>query len=128
MRTFLLIMASLVSLTTLSTGLFLTNNPDGRLLGLDVSLLEYTPFKDYFIPGVLLAVLVGLPHLIGIFFMMDRQKVAYRYTLTGGLLLFGWIIFHVVFFQTVFWIHGIFLAIAVLITLSSYQLMGKAAF
>ena len=50
----------LLSLGALAGGGALLAEPDGRALGVPVALLAGTPFRDYFIPGVLLFTFLGV--------------------------------------------------------------------
>jgi hypothetical protein len=46
-------------ITALTGGVLLAARPDGSLLQAEISALASSPFSDYRVPGVLLAVLVG---------------------------------------------------------------------
>jgi hypothetical protein len=48
-----------VGLAAVAGGALLAAAPDGRLLAADPAVLKGTPFTDYLVPGILLALLVG---------------------------------------------------------------------
>ena len=58
-RNLLLAIQAFVGLTAVAGGVLLAAAPDGQLLAADPAALEGTPFTDYRVPGVLLALLVG---------------------------------------------------------------------
>ena len=76
MKTVLFVLVSFLAVTALLSGIMLISNPDGKIMNLSVSLLEGTPFKDFTIPGVLLAVLVGGTNLLAVFFNRCFSLVA----------------------------------------------------
>src|SRR5688572_19358059 len=62
----------LVSATALYGGGMLMIDPTGRLLDLSIRALQETPFRDYFLPGTLLFVVLGIGGAIAAVAMMVR--------------------------------------------------------
>ena len=58
-RKLLLAIESFVGVTAVAGGVLLAAAPDGRLLAAETEVLRGTPFADYLVPGILLALLVG---------------------------------------------------------------------
>ena len=56
---------AVVGVSGVAGGVLLALSPDGRLLGMDQTLLKGTAFSDYLVPGLLLALLVGVGGLVG---------------------------------------------------------------
>ena len=127
MRLFLLILVSFVTLTALPAGIMMAYNPDGSELGLSTDMLYATPFKSYFIPGLILALVVGC-NLVALFLIMTDNSQSYKLCMLSGILLTGWIIMQMLFLQYYSWLQGLYLLTGILILLVSYHLMGKAAF
>lgn len=127
MRTVLLVLTSFITLTALPAGMLLMLQPDGSSLELSMSLLTGTPFHDFFIPGLVLALIVGGCSLVSLFLIMTNNSQAYKIALTGGVVLILWIIGELILMPYYHWLQGLYLAIGILIALTSYQLMGKAA-
>lgn len=128
MRIVLLILISFITLSAIPVGLLMMYDPEGVSLGLSASLLGDTPFHNYFIPGLLLALMVGGTSLITLFLLMNQSTAAYRMALVSGLITVGWTLIQFIFFPYIYGIQGAYLAVGILITLDAYQLMGKAAF
>ncbi|WP_121356319.1 hypothetical protein [Flavisolibacter nicotianae] len=128
MRLFLFLLLTGVVLTAIPCGLFLMAHPDGSLLDLPLSLLNNTPFTNFFIPGLILAAVVGGTSLAGLFFLLQRHPLAYKVTLASGLVLAAWILVQVLLLQSFHWLHGLYIGAAVCISFSSYHLLGRAAF
>ena len=127
MKTVLFVLVSFLAVTALLSGIMLISNPDGKIMNLSVSLLEGTPFKDFTIPGVLLALLVGGTNLLAVFFNLKRQAGRYNWALAGGIFITGWIIGQLILIGASHWLQAFYLVIGILVILISYQLKGKWA-
>jgi len=109
-------------------GLLLILKPDGSLLGMQVGLLDDSPFNNYLIPGVLLFILNGLfplfiltgltlkpnwplANLINIY--ADRHW-AWTYSLYSGVILIGWITVQLTMINY-FWLQPIMIFTGLLI-------------
>ena len=128
MRTLLLILISFAAFTALPAGIMMIYQPDGSSLGLSTSMLDGTPFKDFLVPGLVLAGIVGGINAIGLFFIMSGNVHSYKFSLLCGIVLVGWIVTQLMLFQYYYWQQGLYLLTGILIILLSYHLMGKAAF
>lgn len=125
MKTILFILICLVGLTAKVSGLLMISKPNGEIMGLSISLLEQTPFKNFLIPGIILAFFVGGINLIAVFYNMQRNVNRYNWAIAGGVVITGWIIVQMILIQTVYWLHFLYLGIGVLIILLAFQLKGK---
>lgn len=128
MRIILLVLISFITLSAIPVGLLMMYDPAGTSVGLSVSLLGATPFQNYFIPGLLLALVVGGTSLVALFLVMNQSPAAYKMALTTGIITMGWTLGQFIFFPYHYMIRGVYLAAGIVITLTAYQLMGKAAF
>lgn len=52
--------AFLLGITAIPSGALMVADPSGSLMGLDVRWLAGTPFRDYFIPGLILLGVLGI--------------------------------------------------------------------
>jgi hypothetical protein len=59
MRSLLFILVYFVVFTALSSGLIMVLKPDGSSLGLNLKMLDGTPFHNFLIPGLLLMFIIG---------------------------------------------------------------------
>ena len=127
MKSLLFILVSFIAVTATLSGLVMISDPGGGILNLPLQLLESTPFKNYMIPGILLATVVGGVNLLAIFFNIQRHPNRYNWAMAGGFMISVWILVQLVFIGAAHWLHFIFLGIGVLIILIAYQLKGKWA-
>lgn len=127
MRVALLILTSFITLTALPSGLVMMLEPNGSPLGLSLSLLLNTPFPDFFIPGLVLALIVGGSSLVSLFLLMNQSPVSYKIALAAGVVLAIWMVAELILIPYYHWLQGLYLAIGILVALTAYQLMGKAA-
>ena len=125
MKSILFILVSFIAVTALVSGIVMISNPDGSIMNLPLGLLDGTPFRDFKIPGILLAVFVGGTNLFAVFFNLKRHRSRYNWALAGGLVISGWIIIQMILIGTFHWLHVFYLAIGILIMLFSFQLKGK---
>ncbi|MDP4261312.1 MAG: hypothetical protein Q8941_02165 [Bacteroidota bacterium] len=125
MKTLLFLLVSFIALTATFSGLLMIGRPDGSSLNLPVSYLEPTPFKDFLVPGILLAVVVGGTNFLAVFSNMGRRANRYNWSLAGGIIITVWIIIQLLLLGAANWLHFIYLATGVAIILVSLQLKGK---
>lgn len=104
-------------------------DPSGELLKMPLSLLEQSPFPNYFIPGVLLFFILGvIPVWIsfGLFFkrassvanklnVFPHQHWAWSFTLYTGFALLIWIFAQAYFFQAVYAVHLVYFTLGIVI-------------
>lgn len=127
MKTLLFVLVSFVALTSFFSGLLLISNPDGSILNLPLSLLQTSPFKNFLIPGIVLAVLVGGVNLAAVFQNLQRRPNRYNWAIAGGFMICGWILVQAVMIDSFNWLHFTYLACGLLIILTGWQLKGKWA-
>jgi hypothetical protein len=80
-----------VGIGALFGGGMLMLGPDGRLLGMPLSLLAGSPFRDFFVPGLVLFSAVGIFPLVAAVAAWRRLAVAPLLAAAVGLALMGWI-------------------------------------
>lgn len=73
-----------VGVTAVVGGSLLIAAPDGSLSKLSLELLKYSPFHDYFWPGVLLVVFVGALNLVAAGVSVLKWRFAPIVALTSG--------------------------------------------
>lgn len=116
---FLAAMQGFLGLGAVVGGFMLIIDPSGKLLNMPVSLLESSPFSDFFIPGMILLLILGvLPIVICIallrrihwtlaekFNLYSERYWAWTFSLYTGHVLLIWIIVQVYIIQTISLIH-----------------------
>lgn len=98
-------------ISALVGGWILFTHPDGSAMHLSLDLLEYTPFNDFLIPGIILFVVNGVFSLIAFNAVTHNYKSAYWFVLAQGAILTGWIIIQIILIRT---IHPLHIVLAVI--------------
>ncbi len=102
-------------LTAIGGGLELVWSPDGSLMSLPLSLLEHTAFRDFLIPGLLLAGFVGGINTLAGVLVIRRHPRADEEAIVAGAVLATWIVVQVLLIRGVHWLHGLYLALGLAI-------------
>jgi hypothetical protein len=79
-------------LSALAGGYGLINDPSGKALQMDHSMLANTPFSDFLIPGLVLFIINGIGNATGAVLTMTTFKHAASVAALFGLILMIWII------------------------------------
>ena len=82
---------AIVGSLALYGGWILMTDPTGDKFQFSLNLLENTPFTDYFIPGVILFVLMGLFSLLVLIFSPLKIRNYPLLIILEGMLLIGWL-------------------------------------
>ncbi len=127
MKTLLFILLSFIAVTATLSGLLMISKPDGGLINLSPSLLDGTPFKNFLVPGILLAVIVGGANLLAVVFNMQLHPNRYYWAMAGGIIISGWIVMQMILINAVYWLHFLYLVIGIIIILLAHRLKGKWA-
>jgi hypothetical protein len=77
----LALLCAFTGLTATAGGLLLATDRDGSVLGIPLAMLRHSPFDSFLVPGLLLLLAVGLPHLLA------TLAIAARTSWRGGLAL-----------------------------------------
>lgn len=97
-RKLIIVIELFVGLTALGGGVTLASFPDGQALGFSTEWLSSSPFQDYHVPGLVLALAVGGESLSAAFLALRRHPAAALLGASSGLTLLLWICLQV------FWI------------------------
>jgi hypothetical protein len=127
MRILLIILTALMATISTLSGLLMINDPSGSMLHLNTALLEESPFDNFFIPGLLLAAIVGGSSFSAVYAQIARSGNRYNWTIAAGVMVMAWLIAQSILIQAVHWLHIIFFGIGMLIILLAWQLKGKWA-
>lgn len=94
-------------------GVLLILDPYGIRWGImPLSLLQYSPFHSYLVPGIILLVSNGLLPL-WVYLQVKRSRLRYgRWTAFQGCVLFGWLAVECAMLRMVVWPQLFYLAIA----------------
>jgi hypothetical protein len=90
-------------------GLGLTLDPTGGDVGLDLSLLDSSPFDSFLVPGLVLLSVNGIGHLVGALCSFLRLELAGRLAIALGSFLIAWILTQVWWIGLVSWLQPLYL-------------------
>lgn len=125
MRPFLMTMLIFIFLSSFFAGIWMMIDHTGIRSGIERSLLESTPFQDFFIPGILMTLFISLPSLLAALYLISGKPQAARHGIWAGSLLCIWIIAQLILVPGYTGLSVLYLITGILILLISLQLRGK---
>ncbi|HVC79852.1 MAG TPA: hypothetical protein VNL35_05035 [Chloroflexota bacterium] len=107
-RKALIAVEAFVGLSAFAGGVALMLGPKGSILPLSTSLLDGTPFADYFIPGALLALVIGGGMLGAALLLWRRRPSALTVAMASGaaLMIFEIVEFSIIGFNPLQVVYG----------------------
>jgi len=100
----------------------LITHPDGSTLKMSVDILVYSPFSDFFIPGILLFLTNGVISILVLGTLLFQTKNYPFYIKLEGFILLGWLVTQTIMIQMIVPLHVVLAAISVLMILSGRML------
>lgn len=125
MKIFLFVLSGFIGLSAILSGMLMVLHPDGSLINLSIALLEGTPFKDFQVPGLLLAFLVGGINCMALLYNIQKHPKRFNWAIAGGIIVCLWIIVQMMLIHSVYWLHFVYLAAGILVILTGLHLKGK---
>lgn len=89
-------------------GIGLVLYPDGSLMEMPVDWLRPTPFRNYFIPGLILLTANGLLSLLVSIFAIAGSRSYEILIIIQGTILTGWIGIQIMLINMFHWLHAIY--------------------
>jgi len=126
MKSILILLLVFVATTSIISGILLIFNPGGELFRLSTSILEHSIFKNFSIPGLVLAAIVGSINLLAVVYHLQNKPERYNWSLLGGLTMAAWIVVQIILIREFSWFQVIYLAISCGIILLSFHLKVKS--
>ncbi len=127
MKLLLFLLTAFVALTAIVSGALLVSYPDGSQLNMPISLLKATPFKSFLIPGILLTVVIGGVNLVAVILNIQTHPLRYKWAIAGAIITICFAVVQMLLLSLLFWLHIVYLIIAILMILLAWQLKGKWA-
>ena len=112
-----------VSLAALYGGAMLMQVPTGDALDMKVEWLRFSPFKNYFLPGLLLFIFNGVLSMAVLIMIVMRHPLAHPMVFAQGAILIIWILMRLLLVQQSSFLLIIFGAIGV-----SFLFLGTKRF
>lgn len=102
-------------------GIILMQRPDGSLIGINKSILKYSPFNDFLVPGIILFICNGLSSIFVVYKLIKNTKDASLYLLLQGLISIGWITIQSIMLKSFNMLHLTFGMIGILFLVAGYN-------
>lgn len=103
-----------IGLGAVGGGLGLVLEPNGSNLGMSLEMLEYSPFWDFLIPGLVLLIINGLGSIAGSVSSFRLFHYAAEIALVLGSFLVAWIIIQVYWIHSFHWLHALYLSLGII--------------
>jgi len=101
----------LTGLTAVAGGFGLMSSSQGGSMAPPLSLLEGSPFTSFFVPGLVLAGVVGLANLAAGVLVRRRHRAGDLAALAAGGTLLGWIVVQMLMLTIFNWMHAAYLGL-----------------
>lgn len=113
MKTILQTLIAFISLNSIAGGGLMLFKPDGSALGMSTNLLVYSPFKDFFIPGLFLFGVFGVG--FGLLFWAGIRNLGfYKMGIRIlAVLLLVWLLIQILSIRTFSWLQVLIALMAV---------------
>lgn len=107
-------------------GLNLMTHPDGSGMQMSLTLLEHSPFNDFFLPGVILFAANGLSSFFVLVAMVIGMRNVHWLIAAQGAILGGWIVIQVIMIRTIAILHFVFGGIGLVLIICGWILTSSA--
>lgn len=121
-RTLTLILLLFVAVSAFGGGIPLLLDPSGGLLHMPLRLLEYSPFKNFLIPGIILVVIIGLGSLDCAILLMGRHRHAPVAVVIEGAALVIWIIVELLMIRSFHFLHALYAGLGIVLVFLGLRL------
>lgn len=120
-----IVLLAFLGLSSMVGGIPLILDPQGKLLGMPLSLLRYSPFDTFLIPGIVLLVANGLLAMAILVAVLLRRPGYGLLTVLQGCILLGWLVIECILIRAVAWPHCFYGVIALGLVVSGMVLYRK---
>lgn len=90
-------------------------HPDGSASGLPLHYLQYSPFEDYLVPGIVLVLFNGVLSVIVFLALAFNVHFHSRLVILQGAVLTGWIVLQVMMLRDINFLHISFALIGIVL-------------
>ncbi len=127
LRILVIVLLSINSMGALAAGWGFITHPDGSAVGMNTSILKYSPFDNFLIPGIILFICNGIFSAIVLWGIFIHHRLAYLGVILQGIILYIWIAVQVVLLGFANWLHALFGFISVVLMICGYLLGRRKA-
>lgn len=123
----MMILLFIISITALGAGYGFMRDPSGHSLGFSPDYIRFSPFADFFWPGLILFVTIGFFSMVCFFGVLFRYANYPVFVMGQSLVLIGWIVIQMIMVRSVNMLHAFcfFTGLVLLITAKVINGSGK---
>jgi len=121
-RVLAIVLLYLVGISAIIGGWGLISDPSGNAVDLPLTLLQHTPFTNFFYPGLILILAIGLGSLMVGSLAILKAKYYDVLIVAEGFILLGWIIIQVALIDVIYWLHFIYGGMGILLIVAGILL------
>jgi len=107
LRLLLIVLHAFLGIAAIGAGQAFARDPSGGTLGIPKEWLEGSPFPDFRIPGLFLAIVIGGANLASALALLRRHALASWLSLATGVLLVVWVAIQTAILGFRHWSQGI---------------------
>jgi hypothetical protein len=116
-----------VGLSGVIGGIPLIVNGDGQPWGMPQSLLQYSPFQSFAMPGIILFFAIGLLSFRVLWMTLYGQSGHGWWVTLQGCVLMGWLVVQAAMIRTVSWAQIVYAVIALALVMAGIMLARQPA-
>jgi len=114
-------------ITASFSGFMLMYDPTGHPLSMSTSILQNSPFETFFLPGIILFLLIGISSILIAFFVLNDHSYSTKLIFFQGVIMLGWIAVQLILISQFFYLQIIYLLISLaLVFIGYYGIIIKA--
>jgi hypothetical protein len=113
LRILTIVLLFLVGLNAVAAGYAFMTDPSGNGIGISTEYIRHSPFRDFFIPGLVLFIIIGLLSIVTAVATMAKAIQYSRLIFLQGVLLCGWIVIQMIMVRDFNWMHLVCLVIGI---------------
>ena len=119
------LLLAFLGLTAIAGSIPMLLYPEGNEILLPLSLLQYSPFTSYRIPGILLLTTNGVLALVVLWLVIARRPFYGEWTCFQGCVLLGWLAIECILLRMVMWLHYVYGAAGVALVVAGILLSRR---
>lgn len=124
LRGTLMVLLFFIFATALGAGYFFMEDPSGQTMGFSLDYIRFSPFADYFWPGWILFISIGIYGLICFLLVVFRNRYYPVHIALQGVVLIGWILIQIILLRDFNLLHVICLVIGLVFCITG-KIIGQ---
>jgi hypothetical protein len=125
LRIISIVLLFIIGLNALAAGYSFMVEPTGKDLGISIEYLRYSPFEDFFIPGMVLFFANGVLSILTAVITIKQWRYYRELLVIQGCILFGWIVIQVFMLRDFNLLHAVCSAAGIILITIGWKLRQK---